>query len=183
MKLADVMRSGNSFRKWAAISALSAAILSPARAADDVSVADLRAATRALGFLQNLPRKSEFVIGIVHAGNGMLAHNTADRLRGLLGPNNAALKAVIVPLSELAAQADHVDAFYLLPGTTGTAIVEAARRRHIPILSNDRGCLEARCCMLMVRDAGQVEIILDTGLTASAGVTFSSVFAMMVKRK
>jgi hypothetical protein len=167
-----------------AVSALSLSLMTSAQAADDVSLADLRAASRSLGFLQNLPRKSEFVIGIVHGGDGMLAHQTADRMRGLGGPNNAALKAEIVPLNEFAAHADRVDAFYLLPGITGAgAVIEAARRRHIPILSNDPSCLEARCCMLMVRDAGQVEIILDTGLTASAGVTFSSVFAMMVKRR
>jgi ABC-type sugar transport system substrate-binding protein len=179
------MGSIYSLRRLAALSALSLAVMAPARAADDVSLADLRAATRALGFLQNLPRKSEFVIGIVHAGNGALAQQTAERMRGLAGPNNAVFKTQIVPLNELAAHADRLDAIYLLPGGTagGAAVVEVARRRHIPVLSNDRACLDANCCMLMVRDTGQVEIILDTGLTKSAGVNFSSVFAMMVKRK
>jgi hypothetical protein len=179
------MGSGYFLQRLAAIAALGFAILSPAQAADDVSVADLRAATRALGFLQNLPRKSEFVIGIVHAGNTALAQQTAERMRGLSGPNNAALRTEIVSQNDLAAQADRLDAIYLLPGGTsgGAAIVAAARRRHIPVLSNDRACLDANCCMLMVRDTGQVEIILDTGLTRSAGVNFSSVFAMMVKRK
>jgi hypothetical protein len=160
--------------------------MGPAQAADDVSLADLRAATRALGFLQSGTRRGEFAIGIVYAGNGAaLARQTAERMRGLSGPNNAALKPEILSLHDLAAHDGPLDAIYLLPGGAGggAVIVEAARRRHIPVLSNDPGCLGANCCMLMVRDSGQVEIILDTGLTKSAGVNFSSVFAMMVKRK
>jgi ABC-type sugar transport system substrate-binding protein len=180
------MVSTLSFRSLAVLAALGLAVMAPAQAADDVSLADLRAATRSLGFLQNATRRGEFVIGIVYAGNGAaLAQQTAQRMRGLSGPNNAALKPEILSLNDLAAHAGQLDAIYLLPGATGggAAIVEAARRRHIPVISNDRACLDANCCMLMVRDTGQVEIILDARLAGSAGVSFSSVFAMMVKRK
>jgi hypothetical protein len=178
------MRSTH-LHRLAALSALGLAVMAPAQAAEEVSLADLRAAARSLGFLQNLPRKNEFVIGIVHGGNNALAQQTAERMRGLSGPNNAAIRTETVPLNELAARVERLDAIYLLPGGTGggAVVVEAARRRHIPVLSNDRTCLDASCCMLMVRDTGQVEIVLDTGLAGSAGVSFSSVFAMMVKRK
>jgi hypothetical protein len=57
------------------------------------------------------------------------------------------------------------------------------RRRHIISISNDPACLGAGCCVLMVRTTGTVEIVLDTALADSVGARFSTVFAMMVKRK
>jgi hypothetical protein len=185
LAIGSVMGSKYSWQRLAALSALGFAVVAPAWGADDVSIADLRAAARTLSFLQNVPRKNEFVIGIVHAGNGALAHQTAERLRGLVGPNNAALRAEVIDADDLGARADRVDALYLIPGALAAAgaVVEAARRRHLPIISNDIACLDRNCCMLMVRDNGRVEIILDTRLAGSAGVNFSSVFAMMVKRK
>src|SRR4051812_40045148 len=72
--------------------ALAAAI--PAQAADDVSLADRKAATRSLGFLQNAAHSGSFVIGIVYAPNGKnLSQQTAERIRTLPGPNDSGLKA------------------------------------------------------------------------------------------
>ena len=161
----------------------------PALAADDVSLADLKAATRSLGFLQNLPRANEFVVGIVYLsgspGNKSLAQQAAERMRTLPGPKDTGLKAEMIALGDLANYTDRLDALYLLPGTAAnpSPIVEVARRRHLLVMSNDRTCLDQRCCMLMVRDNGRVEIVLDTELAQSADVSFSSVFAMMVKHK
>jgi hypothetical protein len=169
--------------------ALSLATAFPARAADDVSLADLKAATRSLGFLQNPPRAGAFVVGVVYApgsANGKtLGQQTADRIRTLSGPNDTGLKAEAFAIGDLANHADRLDALYLAPGTTGSAsaIVDVARRKHLLIISNDPGCLDQHSCMLMVRDTGRVEIILDSALAQSAGVTFSSVFAMMVKHR
>lgn len=159
----------------------------PAWAADDVSLADLKAATRSLGFLQNPPRSGGFVIGIVYgSGPGKsLGQQTAERIRTLSGPNDGGLKAEVIAAGDLAAHTDRLDALYLVPGTTGNAaaIVETARRKHLLVMSNDPACLDQHCCMLMVRDSGRVEIVLDSDLAQSAGISFSSVFAMMVKHK
>jgi len=161
----------------------------PAFAADDVSLADLKAATRSLGFLQNLPRESTLAIGIVYASGSAasksLGQQTAERLRGLPGPNNSSLKIELIATGDLAGNTSHLDALYLVPGATGSAamIADVARRRHLLVMSNDPACLDQRCCMLMVRDTGRVEIVLDSTLTQAAGITFSSVFAMMVKHK
>jgi hypothetical protein len=171
----------------AAIFVLSLAITFPAHAADDVSLADLKAATRSLGFLQNLPRANVFVVGIVYAPGSAsgkaLGQQAAERIRTLSGPNDAGLKAETIAVGDLANHADRLDALYLVPGVSGSgaAIVEVARRKHLLVMSNDPACLDQHCCMLMVRDTGRVEIILDSALAQSAGVTFSSVFAMMVK--
>jgi len=159
----------------------------PARAADDVSLADLKGATRSLGFLQNLPHANDFVVGIVYASASgkALGQLAADRIRTLPGPNDGGLKAELIAVNDLANHTDRLDALYLIPGTTAnaSAIVDVARRKHLLIVSNDPACLDQHCCMLMVRDTGRVEIILDSNLAQSAGVTFSSVFAMMVKHR
>lgn len=163
--------------------ALAAAI--PAQAADDVSLADLKAATRSLGFLQNLPQGKDYVVGIVYPTPTAkaLGQQTADRMRGLPGPNNTALRPEIISLQELAAHADGLNALYLLLGAENGGIADVARRKHLLVMSNNPACLDQHCCMLMVRDSGRVEIVLDSDLAQAAGISFSSVFAMMVKHK
>ena len=179
-----VLRAG-----LAAIAAFCMAANLPALAADDVSLADLKAATRALGFLQNLPRANEFIVGIVYlpgtAGSKVLGQLAAERMRTLPGPKDTGLKAELIAVSDLANYPGRLDALYLLPGTAAnpSVIVDLARRRHLLVMSNDQACLDQRCCMLMVRDTGRVEIVMDSALAQSAGVSFSSVFAMMVKHK
>ena len=79
-----------SFRGLAASIALALAAAYPAQAADDVSLADLKAATRSLGFLQNPPKSGGYAIGVVYApgsANGkILSQQAADRIRSLPGP-------------------------------------------------------------------------------------------------
>ena len=92
---------------------MSLAFACPAHA-DDVSLADLKAATRSLGFLQNPPRAGTFVVGIIYApgaANGKsLSLQTAERIRTLTGPHDAEVKAEAVALADLANRADHLDA-------------------------------------------------------------------------
>lgn len=168
--------------------ALGLATTFPALAADDVSLADLKAATRSLGFLQNLPRAGTFTVGIVYApgSNGKsLGQQVVEQMRGLAGPNGSGLKPETIAVNDLPGHMAHLDALFLVPGASANAatILDAARRRHLLVMSNDPACLDQHCCMLMVRDAGRVEIVLDSALADSAGVSFSSVFAMMVKHK
>jgi hypothetical protein len=175
--------------RLAALVAFCLAVSQPARAADDVSLADLRAAARSFGFLQNQLRANDFTVGIVYASGSTaskaLGQQVADRLRALPGPKDGALKTEMIAANDLASRAEGLDALYLLPGTaaSASAIVEVARRKHLLVISNDPACLDQRCCMLMVRDIGRVEIVLDSALAQSAGIAFSSVFAMMVKHK
>jgi hypothetical protein len=158
-------------------------------AADDVTVADLQAATRAIGFLDNLPRDGTTVIGVVYASQNAsgkaLALQTVNLLSTLQGPNKSTIRARVVSVETLVQGNDRLDAIFLMPGMSAEApaIVEAIRRRHILSVSNDPTCLETNCCVLMVRANPQVEIILNSAMAQAVGADFSTVFAMIVKRK
>lgn len=165
-------------------------LTSPAHAAGDISLADLKAAIRSLGFLQNLPRNDAFVVGVIYApgspDNKSLGQQTAERIRTIPGPTDAGLRAEVISANDLAQYPGHIDALFLVPGiapATAAGIADTARRKHLLVMSNDPSCFDQRCCMLMVRAGSRVDIVLDTALASSAGVSFSSVFAMMVKHR
>jgi hypothetical protein len=160
-----------------------------AQAANEVTVADLQAAARALGFLDPLPRDQTIVVGIVYApsliGGRASAVQAAEQFKAIPGPNHTSFQVEILPTDALAQFVNRVDAVFLVPGASmdQAAIGEFLRRRHLVSISNDPACMEAKCCVLMVRTTGGVEIVLDTQLAEAVGAHFSSVFTMMVKRK
>jgi hypothetical protein len=160
-----------------------------ARAANEVTPADLQAVARALGFLDPLPRDQTIVVGIVYApsliGGRASAVQAAEQFKAIPGPNHTSFKTEIISADSLAQFANRLDALFLLPGSSidQAAITEFMRRRHLASISNDPACMDAKCCVLMVRTTGGVEIVLDTQLAEAVGVHFSSVFTMMVKRK
>jgi hypothetical protein len=160
-----------------------------ALAADDVTVADLQAAVRAIGFLDHLPGDGTIIVGVVYASqypsSKALATLTAGLLSTLPGPNKSTIRAKLVPLETLVQANDRLDAVFLMPGMSAEApaIVEAIRRRHILSISSDPACLETNCCVLMVRANPEVEIVLNSALAEAVGADFSTVFAMIVKRK
>jgi hypothetical protein len=165
-----------------------AASSSPAKAAD-VSLPDLEAAARSLGFLDSLACDGTLVLGIVYASDSpdakALASALAERVRSIKGHNSAVFKTEVLSVNELAQFSDRLDAIFLAPGTTAEAgtIAEIIRRRHLVSISNDPACLQAKCCVLMIRTDRGVEINLDTSLADAVGARFSPVFSMMVKRR
>ncbi|MGD0189809.1 MAG: hypothetical protein ABSD74_03605 [Rhizomicrobium sp.] len=154
-----------------------------------VSGSDLQAAMRALGFLDSLPHDGTIHVGVVYSLSSpedkAAAQQTAGALNAMQGPNSRTLRADAIAATGLQQAQGRLDALYLLPGSSSTAatISDFVHRRRIVSISNDVACLSARCCVLMVRTANGVEIVLDTTLADSVGAQFSSVFQMMVKRK
>ena len=174
------------------VAAVLMALTSNARCATaerDVSVADLQAAARALGFLDSLPRDGTIVVGIVYAPRSSESKARAGQIAVWLntfpGPNKSVFRTKIISIADLAQSGDRLDAIFLLPGLAGDAaqIVDVTRRRHLVSISNDPACLEANFCVLMVRADPSVEIVLHTAMAEAVGASFSSVFTMMVKRK
>ena len=160
-----------------------------AQAAEEVTIADMQAAARALGFLDNLPREGQIDVAIVYAArlreSKTQATQAAGWLNALPGPNKSQFHTTIISVDNLVQSRDHLDAVFLLPGLSSdaAAIIEVTRRRHLVSISNDRVCLDANCCVLMVRAEDGVEIVLQTALADAVGAKFSTVFTMMVKRR
>jgi hypothetical protein len=160
----------------------------PAQGAD-VSLSELQATARSLGFLDSLTRDGTIVLGIVHASNSpegkTVAAALAEQVRGIKGPNSAVFKTEILSVNELAQFGDRLDAIFLAPGTMAEAsiIAEVIRRKHLVSISNDPGCLQSKSCVLMIRTDRGVEINLDMSLADAVGARFSPVFSMMVKRR
>jgi len=173
----------------ALVSPLILFLASPPVRADAVTPADLQAVTNALGFLNNLPRAGSIVVGIGYGSDTADARANAalvaSALELLRGPNQSSFHAVIMSVRDLTTAVRHLDAVLLLPGTLGqaAAIGEAARRLHVITISTDPSCIVAKCCVLMVRSADRVRIVLDTAMADSVGANFSSVFEMMVERR
>jgi hypothetical protein len=134
-------------------------------------------------------RDQTIVVGIVYApsliGGRASAVQAAEQFKAISGPNHTSFQTEIISADALAQFANRVDAVFLLPGTSKdqVAIVEFLRRRHLVSISNDPACMDAKCCVLMIRTVGGVEIVLDTQLAEAVGAHFSSVFTMMVKRR
>ena len=162
---------------------------SPLHAAEEpaVSLSDLQATARSLGFLDTLRRDGTIVIGIVYASpaNRAPAAQVADRLRAIPGPNASELRPELIAAADLPQFPGRLDAVFLMPGVPAaeTGMAESVRRRRIVSISNDPTCLDTRCCVLLIRTTRGVEIFLDTALADAVGARFSSVFSMMVKRK
>jgi hypothetical protein len=160
-----------------------------AHASGSVVLADLQAATRSLGFVDSLHNRATISVGVVYGAGVRDGKNSAALTAGILsalrGPGTSAIRANILSVDELAQNAKHFDALYLMPGTaaSGAQLADAVRRLQIVSISSDPACLDARCCVLLVQAGAGVNIVLDTALSAAAGVQFSSVFTMMVKRR
>jgi hypothetical protein len=174
----------------AAAAALCAALaLTPPARAADVSLADLQAATRTLGFVDTLQSRSTISVGVVYGAGVRDGKNSAAQTAGTLaamhGPGSSAIRANAVGVDELAQNAQHFDVLYVMPGlaANGAQIADAVRRQHVVSISSDPACLDAKYCVLMVQAGSGMNIVLDTALAAAAGARFSSVFTMMVKRR
>lgn len=157
--------------------------------AADVTLSDLQAAARSLGFLDSLTRDGTIVVGFVYpassdAGKAQAA-SLADRLRSIPGPNSAMFRTEIIASSDLNSFAGRLDAVFLAPGTNpeAKAIADAILQKHLVSISSDPACLAAKTCVLMIRTDRGVEINLDTALAGAVGARFSPVFSMMVKRR
>jgi len=182
--------------KWCRVATLgaliSAAVLfvdTQAATAAEVTANDLRAISNALGFLEGLPHGAPVTVGIVYAADVPDAKSdavqTAATLNAIPGPNQSSFRSDILTVRELAQTAIHLDAVLLLPSTMSqaAAIGDIARRKRLVTISTSPSCIEARCCVLMVRAEERVEIVLDTTMADSVDAQFSSVFKMMVERR
>jgi hypothetical protein len=160
-----------------------------AYAVDRVSVDNLQAAMRTLSFLESLPKQGKILVGVVYLSDvptgQTLAEETAKAIVTMQGPNARILQTVIVSANDLAKFDGRLDVLFLVTGASKQSelILSAMSRNRLVSISDDPACVDAKCCVLMVRAGQRVEIFLNTALAESVGARFSLVFMMVVKRK
>jgi hypothetical protein len=162
--------------------------VTPSDAGPYVTIADLQAVTRAMGFVENLPHDGSVVIGIVYANGDSdraTAAITASQLAAMPGPANATIRTVLIPAQNFASTSGRLDIVVLMPMPPGAGkeIAAAVRARQVVSISTDPACLDARCCVLMIQTTPRVEIVLDTVTANDVGARFSPIFTMLVKRR
>jgi hypothetical protein len=161
----------------------------PADALDPVSIGNLQAAMRTLGFLESLPAQGPIVVGVIYApeipGAQALAAETAATIGAMHGPNSRMLLPVVLSATDLNTFHGRCDVIFLTAGVSRQPerILGAMGRLHLVSISDDPLCIAMRCCVLLVRTGQRVEISLNTSLAAEVGARFSMVFMMVVKRR
>ena len=164
-------------------------MLPAAHAVNLVSVDNLQAAMRTLSFLESLPKQGTISVGVVYPSDiataQALARETAQVIDTIQGPNSRVLQAVVLSTDDLAHVEGHLDVLFLVMGASKhpEIILEAMGRHHLVSISDDPGCVDTKCCVLLVRTGQRVEIYLNTALANAVGARFSLVFMMVVKRK
>ena len=92
----------------------------------DVSLSDLQAAARSLGFLDSLTRDGTIVVGFVYPKDSesgkAAASSLADRFRAIPAPNSATFRTETMPADDLAGFTGRLDAIFLAPGATTAAL-------------------------------------------------------------
>jgi len=153
----------------------------PARA--DITAADLQVAARALTFVEN-PLSGTVRVGIVYAADKPRSVQQAEALRDLLGnglrAGNLNLRPVMVESKSVAAA--NVDLFFLTEqiGASSAQIANASVAKQVPCVTTDIEQVRNGACVMGVRSRPKVEILVNRAAAAASGVTFATVFRVMI---
>lgn len=148
-----------------------------------VTVTDLQVAGRALGFLE-APFTGAARVGIVHdpenTRSARQAQQIEEMLSGGLRIGDLELTPVMVPLHE--ADAADIDLFFLTehldPNAVPLAAISAARK--IPCLTTDIAQVRSGACIVGIRTNPKIEILVNRAASVASGMTFATVFRVMI---
>lgn len=157
----------------------------PAHAAHaEVTTRDLQILARTLGFLDP-PLSGEVKVGIAFDAGSTRSSNEAKNISSLMGDGltvgNLVLKPALVPFAQ-AASADV--RLFLLAETSGDGaqmLRAVAQDRQLPCLTTDLEQVRAGNCAVGMQSSPKVEILVNRDTASASGVSFASVFRMMIK--
>lgn len=158
-------------------------LASSAQAGAEVTATDLHVVGRALSFMTQ-PFVGETRLGIVFDPANVRSAQQARRLEAMLGNGmevgNVTLMPVSVPVSEMAT-AD-VDLFFMTEHLEAPAndVSHAARKKGIPCITVDMRQVQSGACVMGVRSAPKVEILVNRKAAEATGTQFATVFRMMI---
>jgi hypothetical protein len=156
-------------------------LLAPVRA--DVGPGEMQIMARALSFLQK-PPSGVLRVGVVFspiiAESSREAEAVERILRDGLQVGNLTLKAVPVPLNEISRT--NTDLLFLTGGLQeqGQQVAAVTRARHIPCVTTDLAQVRSGACALGIRSQPSIQILVNRATAVADGISFSTVFRMMI---
>jgi ABC-type uncharacterized transport system substrate-binding protein len=164
----------------ALIAALGLAVSSSVRA--EVTRTDLQAAARALSFMER-PLTGTVRVGILYAPDSPRSVQQAQDLERLLAAGmqvgRIELRPALVKIGEAATA--NVDMYFLTefvdPAAAHLARTASANR---PCVTTDIDHVESGSCLMGVRSRPRMEIVVNREAAKSSGITFATVFRVMI---
>ncbi len=147
-----------------------------------VTTTDLQVAARALSFMER-PFAGVVRVGILYSANSPRSLREAETLRGLLGDGmkigKLELRPVLVATTD-AARAN-VDMFFLTEFVgADDAIAAGIAASQRPCVTTDFAQVESGVCLMGVRSAPKVQIVVNRETAKVSGVEFATVFRVMI---
>jgi len=149
----------------------------------EVTEDDLHIAARALSFMES-PFTGETRVGIVYDPDNARSARQAETVRSILADGLEAgeliLTPVMVPIGK-GASAD-VDLLFLTEylGDRSATISELVSSKGIPCVTTDIAQVRSGACVMAVRSAPRVEILVNRQAADLTGTSFTAVFRMMI---
>jgi hypothetical protein len=150
--------------------------------AAEVTPTDLQVAARALSFMEK-PFAGLVRVGILYAPSSPESVREAETLRALLGEGmkigKLELKPSLVKTSDAATAS--VDLFFLTefvtPADASAAGIVALKR---PCVTTDFAQVQSGACLMGIRSAPKVQIVVNRAAAKDSGVAFATVFRVMI---
>jgi ABC-type uncharacterized transport system substrate-binding protein len=164
------------------ILSLVASLATGAQLNAEVTQTDLQIVARALSFMQE-PPTGAVRVGILYSPSTTLSREQAENVQRMLGNGlkvgSVELKPVLVQLADAATA--KVDIF-LLTENVEKAEAEAAgiRGTKHPCVTTDMSKVQSGICLMGVRTQPRVQIVVNRAAAAASGVTFATVFRVMI---
>lgn len=167
-------------RRFAAVCGLMALLARPVWAAS-LSPQDLQILASALAFVQPQP-SGEVVVAIVHAGRDTGSYQDAAAILAAFGKSLTASDIVLTPRL---ADADELATIgfslvIVAAGANSEGVQRAVRSHHALCVTADQAAVQQGLCMIAIRSAGKVEILLNYRAAQAAGIKIATAFRMMV---
>ncbi len=149
----------------------------------EVTQRDLQVAARALGFLAK-PFTGDTVMGIFYDPQNARSRQEAEAIQAMLGAGmqsgGLTLRAALIPLDQLGTAS--VDLFFLTGnlGDSAEVLRASLAAKKIPCVSTDIDQVRSGRCVMGIRSAPRIEILVNREAAEETGTSFASMFRMMI---
>lgn len=150
--------------------------------AASLSRQDLQVLSRALVFVQPAPSGTQ-TLAIAYATGNASSRADAEAIEALIGSGLRVGAAMLRPrLVDTASLAEGGFAAVLAAeGADGTLLQAAFQKQKVLCITGNFSAVQAGNCVMAIRAAPRVEILVNHAAATAAGVEFSAAFRMMIR--